>query len=80
MSGWLVAIPYEVHAGLVTHEALFAVWHPDRDEALALAKAYDPQASQIQPRPVGELRESMLRGLKLKPGEAGLLHADQPRI
>ena len=80
MSGWLVAKPYEVNAGLPTHEVLFAVWHEDQQTALRLAQEYGPRGSQITPRIVTALSESILRGLKLRPGEAAILHADQPRI
>lgn len=73
MSGWLVAVPYEVNGGTVTHEALFAVWHPDQAESLRIVRAFRPRGSQITPRPVIELNEAILRGLKLNPGEAGLL-------
>ncbi len=80
MSGWLVAIPYEADAGTVTLEALFAAWHPEVETALKLAKSFDARGSKIQPRAVARLDDSILRGLKLQPGEAGLLVADQPRI
>lgn len=80
MSGWLVAKPYEENAGLPSHEALFAVWHADRDAALRLAKAYGPRGSGVAPRIVAELSESILRGLRLRPGQASLLHTDQPWI
>ena len=80
MSGWLIATPYDADAGLATLEALYAVWHPDRATALELAKGYSPRGSGVQPRVVSELSRSTLRGLRLRPGEAGLLHADQPWI
>lgn len=80
MSGWLVAIPYEGDPGVPTHEALCAVWHEDEQVALQLAKEYGPRGAQITARIVTTLRDSMLRGLKLRPGEAALLSADQPRI
>lgn len=80
MSGWLVAKPYEVNAGLPTHELLFAVWHEDQQAALGMAKEYGPRGSRITPRIVTALSESILRGLKLRPGEAAILQADQPLI
>ncbi len=80
MSGWLVAKPYEGDAGLPTHQALFAVWHEDQQEALRMAEAFSPHGSRITAQIVAPLSESMLRGLKIRPGEAGLLHADRPWI
>ena len=80
MTGWLVAKPYEGDAGLATHEALFAVWHEDQQEALRMAEAYSPHGSRITARIVVALTESMLRGLRIRPGEAAILHADRPWI
>ena len=80
MSGWLVAKVYEGDAGLPTHEALFAVWHEDQQEALRLADAFSPRGSGIRAHIVAPLSESMLRGLRLRRGEAAVLHADRPWI
>ncbi|MDT9601066.1 hypothetical protein [Sphingosinicella rhizophila] len=80
MSGWLVAKAYEVDAGIPTHETLFAVWHDDQQAALELARNYGPHGSRVTPRVLTTLSESVLRGLKLRPGEAGVLHADRPWI
>lgn len=80
MSGWLVAKPYDGGAGLPSHEALFAVWHPDQQVALRLAKEFGPHGSRVAPHIVTALTESMLSGLKLRPGEAALLHGDRPWI
>lgn len=80
MSGWLIATPYDADAGLATLETLYAVWHPDRSTALELAKRYGPTGSRVRPRVVSELSRSVLHGLKLRPGEAGLLHAERPWI
>lgn len=80
MSGWLVAKPYEGDAGLPTHEALFAVWHEDRQEALRMAEAFGPHGSRITGQIVAALSDSMLRGLRIQPGEAAILHADRPWI
>ena len=80
MDGWLVAKSYEGDAGLPTHQALFAVWHEDRQEALRMAEAYSPRGSGITAQIVAPLSESMLRGLKIRPGDAALLRADRPWI
>lgn len=80
MSGWLIAKPYEGDAGLATHQALFAVWHEDQQAALRLAEKFSPLGSKITGQIVAPLSEGMLRGLKLRPGEAGVLHSDRPWI
>ena len=79
MSGWLVSLTYDANAGVPTLEALFATWSPDSDEALRQVAAFDPRGSQIRPRLVAELPDSLLRGLKLSPGQTGLLQADTTR-
>ena len=80
MSGWLITKPYEANAGGVTLEALFAVWQADQETALRMAEDYGPLGSRIRGRILSELSESVLRGLKLRPGQAGLLRADRPWI
>ncbi|PBN42259.1 hypothetical protein [Sphingobium sp. D43FB] len=79
MSGWLVSITYESNAGLPTLEALFATWTADPEEALREVAAFEPRGSQILPRLIVELPESALRGLKLLPGQTGLLQAGTTR-
>ena len=80
MSGWLITKPYEASGGTAKLEAFFAVWHADRDAALRMAKDFGPRGSGVRPRPVAALSESMLRGLRLRPGEAAILHGDRPWI
>ena len=80
MTGWLIARPYEVNAGIPTHEALFAVWNADQETALRKAQSYSPRGSSVTSYVVAGLSEGMLRGLRLQPGETGILHADQPHI
>lgn len=80
MSGWLIAKPYEENAGLATHEALFAVWLPDGEAAISLAKAYGPRGSNTEPRKIAEVSDSVLHGLRLQPGQVALLQADRPFI
>ena len=76
MSGWLIGVIYEVSGGSPTHEALFASWLPDREEALRQVIAYEPRGSHIPPRIIAEVPDHSLRGLKLSPGETGLLCAE----
>ncbi len=80
MSGWLIAKPYEVDGGLPTHESLVAVWHEDRQVALEMAQRFSPRGSAVVGRIVTALGDSVLRGLKVQPGGAAMLHADQPWI
>lgn len=79
MNGWLISVTYEVRGGLPTHEALFACWISDKEEALRKVVDFEPRGSQISPRLIAEIPESALRGLKLSPGETGLLIADTTR-
>lgn len=60
--------------------ALLAVWHRDEKEALRLAQEYNPRGSAISPRIVSPLSEGVLRGLKLEPGQAGVLQAFRPYL
>ena len=80
MSGWLIARPYEGNGGLAKLEAPFAVWDSDRKAALRRAAELGPRGSLSHPRIRARLSEAMLRGLRLNPGEAGVLHADRPWI
>ncbi|WP_275226717.1 hypothetical protein [Novosphingobium album (ex Liu et al. 2023)] len=76
MSGWLVSVTYEMSGGLPTHEALFVCWVSDKEEALRKVSDFEPRGSQIPPRLIAEVPDSALRGLKLSPGQTGLLIAD----
>lgn len=80
MSGWLVSVPYDSSAGLPTHEALFATWYADAEEAVRQVAEFEPRGSRIEPQIVCALSESALRGLKLSPHETGLLSADTTRV
>lgn len=79
MSGWLVSLTYEANAGIPVLDALFATWTSDPEDAVRLVGDFEPRGSQIVPRLVIELPESALRGLRLSPGETGLLSADTTR-
>lgn len=76
MSGWLVSLTYEGNAGVPILDALFATWTSDPDEALRKVGDIEPRGSEVMPRLVVRLTESMLRGLRLSPGQTGLLQAN----
>ena len=76
MSGWLVSLTYEVNGGAPFLEAVFASWTPDSEKALRQVGDFEPRGSQVSPRLVTELSDSMLRGLRLEPGQTALFSAD----
>jgi len=73
MSGWLVTLTYEVNAGLPILEALFASWQDDRTAAVRSVASIAALGSRVTPRIVAPLSDSMLRGLRLQPGETARL-------
>jgi hypothetical protein len=79
MSGWLVSLTYETQGQAPFLQALFGSWLEDRDDAVRAVAGFDAAGSKVAPRIVGKLDDSMLRGLRLNPGQTGLLGADQKR-
>jgi len=73
MSGWLVTLTYEVNGGLPFLEALFASWQDDRSAAKRSVAGIAALGSRVTPRIVAPLSDSMLRGLRLRPGESARL-------
>lgn len=79
MDGWLVSVVYDVSGGRPSHEATFATWVADSAKALRAVTDFEPRGSEIAPRLIAQIPASALRGLKLSPGETGLLVADTTR-
>lgn len=73
MSGWLLQVPAEEDAGTVTIANLYAAWVESRSDALNMVATLLPVGAHIKPQILSSLSGSLLRGLKLEPGEAALL-------